>query len=83
VEPLAVARAAARPGVPAGERCLVIGAGSKGLLLSMFLKANGVVLVVTDIHPGLRSAASSRYGRCVGLKVQVRALRPGGNSEIA
>jgi threonine dehydrogenase-like Zn-dependent dehydrogenase len=53
VEPLAVARAAARrAGVPAGQRCLLIGAGSQGLLLSIFLKANGVVPVVTDIHEG-------------------------------
>jgi alcohol dehydrogenase/L-iditol 2-dehydrogenase len=62
VEPLAVARAAARrAGVPAGERCLVIGAGSQGLLLSMFLKANGAVPVVTDIHEG-RLALAEELG---------------------
>jgi threonine dehydrogenase-like Zn-dependent dehydrogenase len=62
IEPLTVARAAARRAdVPAGERCLVIGAGSQGLLLSMFLKAGGAIPVVTDIHDG-RLAVAEELG---------------------
>jgi alcohol dehydrogenase/L-iditol 2-dehydrogenase len=60
VEPLAVARAAVRrSGARPGERCLVIGAGSQGLLVSMFLQASGAVPVVTDIHEGRLALAQT------------------------
>jgi len=53
VEPLTVAlgavrRSAARP----GERCLVVGAGSQGLLVCLALLRVGAVPFVTDPHPG-------------------------------
>jgi alcohol dehydrogenase/L-iditol 2-dehydrogenase len=52
-EPLAVARSAARTsGVSSGDRCLVIGAGSQGLLLCQLALALGAEVAVTEPHPG-------------------------------
>jgi threonine dehydrogenase-like Zn-dependent dehydrogenase len=53
IEPLTVAlgavrRSEARP----GERCLVVGAGSQGLLVCLALLRVGAVPFVTDPHPG-------------------------------
>ena len=62
VEPLAVAMSAVRRArVNSGERCLVIGAGSQRLLVSMVLKANGAVPVLTDVHRG-RLALAEELG---------------------
>ncbi|MCR3722045.1 MULTISPECIES: zinc-dependent alcohol dehydrogenase [Prauserella salsuginis group] len=62
LEPLAVARAAVRrSGVEAGDECLVIGAGSQGLLLCQALLAQGVRAFVTEPHPG-RLALAERLG---------------------
>jgi alcohol dehydrogenase/L-iditol 2-dehydrogenase len=53
VEPATVARAAIRrSGISSGQECLVIGAGSQGLLLCQALLARGVRVYVTDPHRG-------------------------------
>ncbi|MFI5914360.1 zinc-binding dehydrogenase [Dactylosporangium sp. NPDC051541] len=60
VEPLAVALAAlARAGVRAGERCLVVGAGSQGLLVCLALRALGAVPFVVEPHEGRLATAIS------------------------
>jgi threonine dehydrogenase-like Zn-dependent dehydrogenase len=68
-EPLTVALAAMRragvPGSPAG-RCLVIGAGSQGLLLCVALTAAGVVPYVLEPHDGRRALAASVGARPSG-----------------
>lgn len=59
-EPLTVARAAIRrAGVVAGQRCLVIGAGSQGLLLCLALRAIGAHAVVQEPHEGRAALARS------------------------
>ncbi|SHN23957.1 zinc-dependent alcohol dehydrogenase [Cryptosporangium aurantiacum] len=51
VEPLAVALSAVdRVGVEPGQRCLVIGAGAQGQLVSLAVRARGGIPVVTDIN---------------------------------
>lgn len=61
-EPLAVARAAVRrSGVRAGQRCLVVGAGSQGVLLCLALQAVGAEPFVTEPHEG-RLAMAERLG---------------------
>jgi 2-desacetyl-2-hydroxyethyl bacteriochlorophyllide A dehydrogenase len=61
-EPLAVARAAVRrSGVRAGQRCLVVGAGSQGVLLCLALQAVGAQPFVTEPHEG-RLAMAERLG---------------------
>ena len=53
VEPLAVALHAARLGQAApGARCLVVGAGSQGLLLLLALRTMGADVAVTEPHEG-------------------------------
>ncbi|EXG82294.1 zinc-dependent alcohol dehydrogenase [Cryptosporangium arvum] len=50
-EPLAVALTAVdRLGIAPGTRCLVIGAGAQGQLVSLALRARGAVPVVTDVN---------------------------------
>ena len=61
-EPLAVGRSALRrAGVTAGQRCLVVGAGSQGLFLSLSLLALGAEPWVTDPHEG-RVALAEQLG---------------------
>ncbi|WP_255562365.1 hypothetical protein [Micromonospora sp. S4605] len=43
----------------------------------------GKVRTITRRTAHLRSAAQRRYSRRCGVKAQVKALRPGGNREIA
>jgi threonine dehydrogenase-like Zn-dependent dehydrogenase len=53
IEPFAVARSAvASSGVGPGDRCLVVGAGSQGLLVCMSLLAAGAQPDVIDPHEG-------------------------------
>lgn len=53
VEPLAVAQGVVRrSGVSAGETCLVVGAGSQGLLICQSLLALGAHPVVSEPHEG-------------------------------
>lgn len=53
VEPLAVARSAVESsGVAEGDRCLVVGAGSQGLLVCLSLIALGAQPDVVDTHRG-------------------------------
>jgi 2-desacetyl-2-hydroxyethyl bacteriochlorophyllide A dehydrogenase len=53
VEPMAVALHAARlSDVPPGVRCLIVGAGSQGLLMTMVLQAIGAEVAVVEPHPG-------------------------------
>lgn len=62
LEPLAVARAAIRRCRAApGDECLVVGAGSQGLLLCHALLALGAQPYVTEPHPG-RLALAERIG---------------------
>ncbi len=57
-EPLTVARTAARRlGIGAGDTCLVVGAGSQGLLLCQLLLAIGALPYVVEPHPGRRTLA--------------------------
>jgi alcohol dehydrogenase/L-iditol 2-dehydrogenase len=53
VEPMAVALHAARVGrAAAGSSCLIVGAGSQGLLLLMVLRALGAEVAVVEPHDG-------------------------------
>jgi threonine dehydrogenase-like Zn-dependent dehydrogenase len=62
VEPVAVARSAVRRSrIEAGDRCLVVGAGSQGLFLCQALRAVGVWPVIVEPHPG-RLALAQRLG---------------------
>jgi L-gulonate 5-dehydrogenase len=62
VEPVAVARSAVRRSrITAGDRCLVVGAGSQGLFLCQALLAAGVLPVVVEPHLG-RLALAQRLG---------------------
>jgi threonine dehydrogenase-like Zn-dependent dehydrogenase len=57
-EPLAVARSAVRTSsASSGDRCLVIGAGSQGLLLCQLLLALGAEVAVIEPHRGRRQLA--------------------------
>jgi 2-desacetyl-2-hydroxyethyl bacteriochlorophyllide A dehydrogenase len=58
LEPLTVALAAIRRSGPA-SRCLVVGAGSQGLLLCVALVARGVTPSVIEPHPGRLDLAVS------------------------
>jgi 2-desacetyl-2-hydroxyethyl bacteriochlorophyllide A dehydrogenase len=58
LEPLTVALAAIRRAPPTG-RCLVIGAGSQGLLLCIALVAQGIEPSVIEPHPGRLELAIS------------------------
>lgn len=61
-EPWVVTRAAIRrSGVAAGEDCLVLGAGSQGLLLSASLVSLGATPYVVEPHPG-RFALALEFG---------------------
>lgn len=63
-EPLAVAQAAIRrSGVSAGTRCLVVGAGSQGMLLCLALAAMGAIPFVLEPHPGRLELAASLGAR--------------------
>lgn len=62
VEPTAVARSAVhRSGVRAGDRCLVVGAGSQGLLICQALVAIGAAPDVVEPHAD-RLALARRLG---------------------
>jgi alcohol dehydrogenase/L-iditol 2-dehydrogenase len=62
IEPYAVAGAAARRcGIRPGDRCLVIGAGSQGLMLCVYLASLGVRTFVVEPHIG-RLALAQRLG---------------------
>lgn len=65
IEPLTVATAAIRRagGVQADQQCLVIGAGSAGLLFCTLLLANGVRPDVIEPHPGRAELAVSLGAR--------------------
>jgi threonine dehydrogenase-like Zn-dependent dehydrogenase len=77
VEPLTVALGAVRrSGVRPGERCLVVGAGSQGLLVCLALLRVGAVPFVTDPHPGrvqlaLRIGARDATGMRSGTRFPV------------
>lgn len=59
-EPLTVARTAVRrSGAVAGDRCLVVGAGSQGLLVCACLVAAGITPLVQEPHDGRRALASA------------------------
>ncbi|WP_433472972.1 zinc-dependent alcohol dehydrogenase [Spirillospora sp. CA-142024] len=58
VEPFTVALNAVRmSGLGDGDRCLVVGAGSQGLLVSLAVLHAGGVPFVTEPHPGRRELA--------------------------
>jgi alcohol dehydrogenase/L-iditol 2-dehydrogenase len=60
VEPMTVALHAARVGRAAvGSRCLILGAGSQGLLLLMVLRAMGAEVAVIEPHEGRLAMARS------------------------
>jgi threonine dehydrogenase-like Zn-dependent dehydrogenase len=95
VEPMAVALHAARLGrAAAGSRCLIVGAGSQGLLLLMVLRALRAEVAVVEPHEGrlaiarglgARPAASDAYelvfetsGSVGGTQRALRSLGVGG-----
>jgi L-gulonate 5-dehydrogenase len=58
IEPMAVALHAARLGkAAAGTRCLIVGAGSQGLLLLLALRTLGASVAVTEPHAGRQRMA--------------------------
>ena len=60
VEPMAVALHAARlGGAAAGSGCLIVGAGSQGLLLLLVLRAMGADVAVVEPHEGRLAIARS------------------------
>jgi threonine dehydrogenase-like Zn-dependent dehydrogenase len=64
VEPMAVVLHAARLGrAAAGSRCLIVGAGSQGLLLLMVLLAVGADVAVVEPHEGRLEIAGSLGAR--------------------
>jgi alcohol dehydrogenase/L-iditol 2-dehydrogenase len=66
VEPMAVALHAARVGrVGAESTCLVVGAGSQGLLLLLVLRALGAEVAVVEPHDGRLAIARSLGARPV------------------
>lgn len=67
VEPFTVARGAVRKGAPrAGEPCLVVGAGSQGLLVVMAVARAGGLPYVTEPHEGRRALAAELGARDAG-----------------
>jgi alcohol dehydrogenase/L-iditol 2-dehydrogenase len=67
VEPAAVARTAVRrSGLRPGDRCLVVGAGSQGLLMCQALLATGAAPAVIEPHPGRRDLALRLGARALG-----------------
>ena len=95
VEPMAVVLHAARLGrAAAGTRCLIVGAGSQGLLLLLTLRALGADVSVVEPHAGrleiartlgARPAQSPSYelvfetsGSVGGTQQAVRSLDAGG-----
>jgi alcohol dehydrogenase/L-iditol 2-dehydrogenase len=69
VEPMTVALHAARVGnAAAGANCLIVGAGSQGLLLLMVLRAMGADVAVVEPHDGRLAIA-----RSLGAKPMERA----------
>nr|WP_218146086.1 alcohol dehydrogenase catalytic domain-containing protein [Geodermatophilus ruber] len=74
VEPLTVARAAIRRGSAAStSRCLVVGAGSQGLLMVLALRAMGARVYVQEPHDGRAELA---------LALGARAAAELGDAEI-
>ena len=66
VEPMAVALHAARLGkAAAGTSCLIVGAGSQGLLLLLVLRATGAQVVVVEPNAGRLAIARSLGARPV------------------
>ena len=70
-EPLTVALAAVRRAMaaragPGAERCLVIGAGSQGMLACIALTACGISPAVLDPHPGRAALATELGARVAG-----------------
>jgi threonine dehydrogenase-like Zn-dependent dehydrogenase len=64
VEPMAVALHAARLSkAPAGGRCLIVGAGSQGLLLLLVLTAIGADVAVVEPHEGRLGIAGALGAR--------------------
>jgi len=64
VEPMTVALHAARLGrATAGSSCLIVGAGSQGLLLLLVLRAMGADVAVVEPHEGRLAIASSLGAR--------------------
>lgn len=60
IEPMAVALHAARLGkAAAGTRCLIVGAGSQGLLLLLALRTMGASVAVTEPHEGRKRIAQA------------------------
>ncbi|MGH3248033.1 MAG: zinc-dependent alcohol dehydrogenase [Trebonia sp.] len=95
VEPMAVALHAARLGeAAAGSSCLIVGAGSQGLLLLLVLRALGAEVAVVEPHDGrlalarglgARPADRAAYelvfetsGSAGGTQQALRSLGPGG-----
>ena len=70
-EPSVVARATVRRvGLQMGDRCLVVGAGSQGLMLCLHLRSIGLHPFVVEPHPGRRRLA---------LQLGARPHEPGVN----
>jgi threonine dehydrogenase-like Zn-dependent dehydrogenase len=68
VEPMTVALHAARLGrAAAGSRCLIVGAGSQGLLLLLVLRALGADVAVVEPHDGRLAIARSLGARPAAL----------------
>lgn len=68
-EPLAVARAAVRrSGAGAGDRCLVVGAGSQGLFVCLSLLAIGAEPSVVEPHEGRLALAQTLGAQHADLK---------------
>jgi L-gulonate 5-dehydrogenase len=64
VEPMTVALHAARLGrAAAGSRCLIVGAGSQGLLLLLVLRAMGADVAVVEPHEGRLAIARNLGAR--------------------
>jgi alcohol dehydrogenase/L-iditol 2-dehydrogenase len=64
VEPFTVALNAVRmSGLRTGDRCLVVGAGSQGLLVSLAVLHAGGLPFVTEPHPGRRALARQMGAR--------------------
>jgi alcohol dehydrogenase/L-iditol 2-dehydrogenase len=85
-EPLAVAQGVVRrSGASAGDTCLVVGAGSQGLLICLSLLAVGAHPVVSEPHPGRlalaeelgASSAESRPGHRYRYVFESSGVEPG------
>jgi alcohol dehydrogenase/L-iditol 2-dehydrogenase len=67
VEPMTVALHAARLGkATAGTKCLIVGAGSQGLLLLMVLRTIGAEVAVVEPHEGRLAIARSLGAKPMG-----------------